>query len=321
MKTSALIGYNGFVGSNLCQQFSFSDFYNSKNIQEIKGRHFDLIVCAGIPSTMWLANTRPEEDLEQILKLTNLLRTCTCERFILISTIAIYDASKKGMTEDSIDMLERQAAYGKNRYRAEREIVNAFPQHHIIRLPALFGPHIKKNFLYDLCNQEPAFLNEQAWTSLLAQLSEPQAALIRNYYQFDERNGMYAFKKEKALIEEMRAEILSILRDHQSTALNFTHPESRFQFYDLRQLQRDIQIAVSANIRELNLCSEPIKAKDIAKIFFDIDMELRGTPQLYDYDMQSCYARKYWQNCPWQYRREQVIEQLKDFFITQGINL
>ncbi len=321
MKTRALIGYTGFVGSNLCEQYSYTDFYNSKNIHEIEGRHYDLIVCAGIPATMWLANNKPEEDLEQILKLTDLLRSCTCERFVLISTIAIYDAQQKGMNEDSTDMLETQLAYGKNRYRAEREIAQAFPQHHILRLPALFGPHIKKNFLYDLCNQEPAFLNEKAWTALIPQLDENQAALLMNYYQFNDQNSMYAFLKNQAAADGTRAEILDILSQHQSTALNFTHPESLYQFYDLRQLQRDIDIAIAAEIRELNLCSEPIAAKDIAKKFFDIDMELRGTPQLYDYDMQSRYAEQYWQNSPWQYSREQVMSQLKDFFVSQGINL
>ena len=34
----ALIGYTGFVGSNLQTQIKFDDFYNSKNIQDIKTR-------------------------------------------------------------------------------------------------------------------------------------------------------------------------------------------------------------------------------------------------------------------------------------------
>ena len=43
---NALIGYTGFVGMNILQQKPFMFLYNSKNIEEIKGKEFDLIVCS-----------------------------------------------------------------------------------------------------------------------------------------------------------------------------------------------------------------------------------------------------------------------------------
>jgi hypothetical protein len=36
---TALIGYTGFIGSNLARQFDFDDFYNSKNIDDIAGKY------------------------------------------------------------------------------------------------------------------------------------------------------------------------------------------------------------------------------------------------------------------------------------------
>lgn len=36
--------YQGFVGQNLAQQYSFSHFYNSKNLEEIRGKSFDLVI-------------------------------------------------------------------------------------------------------------------------------------------------------------------------------------------------------------------------------------------------------------------------------------
>ncbi len=45
MKT-ALIGYTGFVGSNLLHDRSFTRRYRSTNIETIAGEHFDLVVCA-----------------------------------------------------------------------------------------------------------------------------------------------------------------------------------------------------------------------------------------------------------------------------------
>lgn len=48
--TKALIGYTGFVGTTLLKQTKFDDFYRSTNINDIKGKKFDLVVCAGAPA-------------------------------------------------------------------------------------------------------------------------------------------------------------------------------------------------------------------------------------------------------------------------------
>ena len=44
----ALIGYTGFVGSNLLNQYEFTACYNSKNIQEIHGKDYDLCICVRV---------------------------------------------------------------------------------------------------------------------------------------------------------------------------------------------------------------------------------------------------------------------------------
>lgn len=310
---SAVIGYSGFVGSNLCKQTLFDDFYNSQNIAELVGKDYDLIVCAGIPSAMWLANNKPEQDLEQILQLVDIIKSCRAKRIVLISSIAIYDSSKKGVIESDDDKYEQTLAYGRNRRIAEVALQEHFEHCHILRLPALFGSHIKKNFLYDLCNLEPAFLNAQAWNNLINRIDGNELKLIISYYKLNEANGMYAFQKEAATTDGMRQCILSIMQLAQSTSLNFTHPESKFQFYDLGKLWADIQLSIKHDIPVLNICSEPIVAKDIAKQFFGIDMQLRGTPVRFDYDMRSEYA-SLWGGLHYQYSRENLMQQLAQFF-------
>ena len=57
-----LIGYTGFVGNNLAEQTEFDFVYNSKNIHEIQGKTFDIVYCAGMPGTKWIANKNPEKD-------------------------------------------------------------------------------------------------------------------------------------------------------------------------------------------------------------------------------------------------------------------
>ena len=65
----ALIGYTGFVGSNLLRQRAFDATYNSKNIGDIAGREFELLVCAGAPAAKWLANSKPDEDAANLDRL------------------------------------------------------------------------------------------------------------------------------------------------------------------------------------------------------------------------------------------------------------
>jgi hypothetical protein len=58
--SSALIGHTGFVGGNLRRQGSYDELYNSKNIESIAERSFDLVVSAGAPAAKWIANREPE---------------------------------------------------------------------------------------------------------------------------------------------------------------------------------------------------------------------------------------------------------------------
>lgn len=145
---TALIGHTGFVGSNLLAQGGFTDCYNSRNIADIAGRSYDTIVCAGVQAVKWKANKEPEADWAGIEKLLGLLGTVEARRFILISTIDVY-ASPDGETEDVPPPAENHA-YGRHRAKVEDFVRERFANHHIIRLPGLFGQGLKKNVIYDL---------------------------------------------------------------------------------------------------------------------------------------------------------------------------
>ena len=47
-----LIGFTGFVGSTLLNQRPFANLYRSNNINEIKGKSFDRVYCAGASAKM-----------------------------------------------------------------------------------------------------------------------------------------------------------------------------------------------------------------------------------------------------------------------------
>ena len=148
MKT-CLIGYTGFVGSNLLIHSSFDDLYNSSNIEDIRGKDFDVLVCAGIPAAKWIANEKPEEDLSNINKLIDNLREIKVGRFILISTVDVYEEPVNVDEDTHIDASGLQP-YGKNRLYFEEFVKSTFPKTNIVRLPGLFGAGLKKNAIYDL---------------------------------------------------------------------------------------------------------------------------------------------------------------------------
>lgn len=61
-----LIGYTGFVGSNLNMQSKFDGLYASHNIEQAYGTNPDLIVYSAVPAQKFLANKEPNKDYQTI---------------------------------------------------------------------------------------------------------------------------------------------------------------------------------------------------------------------------------------------------------------
>ena len=148
--STALIGYTGFVGSNLIRQKKFEDFYNSKNIESIVGKDYELVVCAGAPAVKWLANKEPIKDRENLEGLMDCLGQVSAQKLILISTVDVYPVPIEvdEDTEVEVDLLQ---PYGKHRLELEKFIQDHFDSL-VVRLPGLFGEGLKKNIIYDFLN-------------------------------------------------------------------------------------------------------------------------------------------------------------------------
>ena len=148
---TALIGHTGFVGGNLQAQRHFDDCYNSKNIDDISGKHYEVVVCAGVPAAKWIANREPIKDRENIERLTSNLANVSADKFILISTVDIYPVPV-GVDEDSPIDIDICQPYGKHRLQLEHFVANRFDAL-IVRLPGLFGHGLKKNVIYDFLHE------------------------------------------------------------------------------------------------------------------------------------------------------------------------
>jgi hypothetical protein len=81
-----------------------------------------------------LANSNPEQDLENIKTLAQYLTSAVANKVVLISTV---------------DTVVKNIPYATNRKFLEEQ-VQTLPNYNIIRLCSLIGPSIKKNILYDL---------------------------------------------------------------------------------------------------------------------------------------------------------------------------
>jgi nucleoside-diphosphate-sugar epimerase len=145
----ALIGHTGFVGGNLARQHPFAACFNSKNVEDIAGRSFGLLVCSAMPAAKWLANREPDRDRATLDRLLSCLRWARAERVVVVSTVDVYP-SPLGVDEDSPIDPDAQNPYGRHRHLLEQAAREQFPRVAVLRLPALFGPGLKKNAVFDL---------------------------------------------------------------------------------------------------------------------------------------------------------------------------
>lgn len=147
----ALIGYTGFVGSNLRRQTQFDAIYNSKNIEFIAGKAYDFLICAGAPAVKWLANKEPDRDRACLDRLKQNLERVSVQKFVLISTVDVYPSPIDVDETTAIDETNLHP-YGKHRLDLEKFVSDRFDAA-IVRLPALFGRGLKKNIIYDFLNE------------------------------------------------------------------------------------------------------------------------------------------------------------------------
>lgn len=248
----ALIGYTGFIGGNLAKQKEFDYLFNSKNIAEIKGKSFDLVVCAAPSAVKWLANKEPEKDLELVNSLIKHLKNFSTEQFVQISTVDVYKRPIN-VNEDTKILSEDLDPYGKHRFYLEEFVQRNFINHLIVRLPGLFGEGIKKNLIFDMLN---------------------------------------------------------------SGSSEWTHKDSRFQFYYLKNLWEDIEAALRHSLRLVNFATEPLSVSEMVKKSFGVDFTNVTENPPVSYDMRTKYAKLWGHDRGYLHNKEEVLSDLKNFVST-----
>ncbi len=279
MAETVLVGSTGFVGGNLMASHSFDAAYHSTNIAQGFDQPNGLVVYAGVPAAMFLANADPQADLAVMEQARQNLRRLRPRQVVLVSSIAVY-ADSRGRTEESPMEAGGLSAYGANRLQLEQWVRQDFPDALILRLPALYGRGLKKNFLYDLRTLTPAMLRAEKYQELA-----PKSQLVKENYSdggngFFKLNGQGDAKALRAFFEQ-----------NDFNALSFTDSRSVYQFYDLARLWGDIQKALAAGLTLVNLTTPPVSAAEVYRAATGKDFENHLDKPPFDYDLRSLYAQ------------------------------
>lgn len=273
----ALVGYTGFVGSNILHgynswvekqstQENFSiDLYNSKNASELAGKEYDVLILACLPGHVDVANRYPEKDratMESILD--NISKIKSARYVFLMSTIFVTN----------------QDTYGSHRLEFEQRVQKIFTNENkdiikfvVFRLPGIYGTNLKKNIIYDFMHPAPSFIRIPKMTELLSIMSDEDASIMQRAYKKNEVLNQYDLCISSP-------ELIEVLFRAGFTSLNFWHPEDEFYWYDIRNLFNDILFyAYPENSRNIfsKLClfenSKPITAKAITEAL-EVDINL-----------------------------------------------
>lgn len=251
--STALIGYSGFVGQTILRSQPFDDLYRSTNINNIKGKCYDLVVGAGAPAKKWLANKDPDGDAAAIDNLIENLSSIKTKCFVLISTVDVFQFPIN-VDENTKICTENLHPYGLNRWRLEEFVKSYFKKHLIIRLPGLVGRGLKKNIIFDFLN------NNQ---------------------------------------------------------VNLIESRNVFQFYPMKNLWKDIELALNNHLSLVHLTAAPVNVEEVAQVALGRSFENHLNKELIKYDMRSVYAEKFWNHKNYQYSKEESLAAIGEYFKTE----
>ena len=314
-RPSGLIGATGFVGSALLRQTGFDACFHSRNVAEIEGREFGTLVCAAAPGSMLEANTAPERDRAAIRGLIEYLSNATAERFVLISSIAVL-ADFAGQDDETTGAFQETLAYGRHRRELEAFVEDHFAEHLIVRLPALFGRGLRKNFIFDLMNPVPSMLTAEKLDALRDGLEEPLAVWVGELYTEDGATGLLKLDREALNRDARRPALDAAVSDLGLSATQFHNRETTYQYYEIERLWRDIRIASEAGLTHLHLTSEPLKAASIHQRLKGIPMP-ETQARLHREDMHSAHGALWSASGPYLYSGEAKLDRLEQFYASE----
>lgn len=312
----AVVGDTGFIGGHLLRQHAFAGRFNSSNLQHAAGQSFGVVVCAAAPGSMFGANRFPEVDKARVDALIGNLSKIRAERFVLISSIAVL-ADCAGRDDEATSSFETRLAYGRNRRALEVFCAECFECCLIVRLPAVFGKGLRKNFLFDILNPMPTLIAEPLWADLSARLPAELRAGLSKFYSWDDGLRMFVIDRAALNATGQRTAYDAAVTHLRLSAATFTNSNSRFQYYSTARLWADIELCLDRGIDVIHLAPEPLVAGEIYAALTGRVMEEAGV-SLRREDMWTRNAALFGRDGPYIASAREVMDLLKQFYAGQG---
>jgi hypothetical protein len=315
MSADALIGHSGFVGGVLARQHMFKSCFNRSNIDSVVGLEFDTLVCAAAPGSMFTANREPERDRVQIEALIKHLDGVRVRRFVLISSIAVLADFASG-DDESTQAFRWEVGYGHNRRMLEEFVENKFKNSLVVRLPALFGHGLQKNFIFDLLNPIPTMLTEAKLEALSGFMDRQLFNRLLAYFALNPGTGMLKLDRMALNIDPARIVMEEELIIYGFSATQFHNPETTYQYYNMTRLWLDINVALHAGLSHIHLVSEPLEVAHIHRRLTGYDMRKNGA-RLHNEDMRTRHSDLWGKDGFYLENADAVLEQLAAFYASE----
>ncbi len=297
----ALAGCKGIVGRNLSASGNIDRGFDSEHIEEAYGLRPELLIYAGL----WEKNEKderisPAADIARIIEAEQEIWQIGPKKLVLISTVDVF-REPKGVDENTEIDTDHMRAYGHGRYLLEKWVRQFRPDALIVRLPAIYGNPLERNFIYDMVNLIPPMLDPEIFRKLVRKAPE-----LRSYYSL-RKDGFFWHGE---LTAEEKGTLRQTFRRLGYTSLNFTDSRSRFQFYPLARLWDDIQIAMRNDVRLWHAVTQPVTAAEICRAVDgeEFDNLLGGTPA--DYDCRTVYDELFGGCRGYLWEKQKVLRQL-----------
>lgn len=297
-----IVGHTGFVGSNIVSRHSFDAAYHSKNIAQAYETKPDLCVYAGVRAEKYLAANDPDADAALLRTAIDNIERIKPRRLVLISTIDVYP-DPVGVDESTVVSPEAAQPYGAHRYALEQWVRQNVSDSLIVRLPALYGANLKKNFIYDLIHVIPSALKAEKYEELAQ-----KAPVLRNVYA-RRNDGFYQCVAE----ENQRPALKKLFEDLGFTALNFTDSRATYQFYNLAYLWEHICTALHFGWPLLNLAVEPLRASELYQAVMGRDFQNLLGARIATYDAKTKYAELFGGSDGYIFRKDRVLRDVCTF--------
>jgi hypothetical protein len=318
-----LVGNTGFVGSNLIYAYPyFTKVANSKNISKMYGDSPDILIYAGVTGTKWYANLHEQEDKEIIQSAIKNIKNIAPKKLVLISTVDVFDGLDK-INEDHFNDINKLHIYGKHRLELEKWVIEHVDDYHIVRLPAIYGKNLKKNFVYDLIHFIPEALNQKKMDEVLDEVDRISgnrnrsngfdyeifdSTEIISFYELD-GSGIFHLKN---INKDLKVKLRRQFMEMKSNALMFTNSKSEYQFYNLAWLWEDLRKIIYNDIHIITLATEPIAANELFEYIYNRTYENNESSEI-RYNLWTKYARILNGNEHYIYDKDFLINDLKKF--------